>query len=86
VRHRATAFGGIVRQTDAAIVKEARERGPALEHVVHGLSDVVAARELGALLTHPGLQIGDQRWDWAGKTLPTLQHHLEMAQELGKEK
>ncbi|WP_407158658.1 DUF4142 domain-containing protein [Bradyrhizobium sp. STM 3557] len=22
--------------------------------------------------------------DWAGKTLPTLQHHLEMAQELGK--
>jgi putative membrane protein len=22
--------------------------------------------------------------DWAGKTLPTLKHHLEMAQELGK--
>jgi putative membrane protein len=22
--------------------------------------------------------------DWAGKTLPTLQHHLEMAQDLGK--
>ena len=22
--------------------------------------------------------------DWAGKTLPTLQHHLEMAQELDK--
>ena len=22
--------------------------------------------------------------DWAGKTLPTLQHHLEMAQELGE--
>jgi putative membrane protein len=22
--------------------------------------------------------------DWAGKTLPTLRHHLEMAQELGK--
>jgi putative membrane protein len=22
--------------------------------------------------------------DWAGKTLPTLQHHLEMAQELGQ--
>lgn len=22
--------------------------------------------------------------DWAGKTLPTLQHHLEMAQNLGK--
>jgi putative membrane protein len=24
--------------------------------------------------------------DWAGKTLPTLQHHLEMAQDLGKTK
>ena len=24
--------------------------------------------------------------DWAGKTLPTLQHHLEMAQNLGKNK
>lgn len=24
--------------------------------------------------------------DWAGKTLPTLQHHLEMAQNLGKKK
>jgi putative membrane protein len=24
--------------------------------------------------------------DWAGKTLPTLQHHLEMAQALGKAK
>jgi putative membrane protein len=24
--------------------------------------------------------------DWAGKTLPTLQHHLEMAQSLGKKK
>jgi putative membrane protein len=24
--------------------------------------------------------------DWAGKTLPTLQHHLEMAQALGKTK
>jgi hypothetical protein len=24
--------------------------------------------------------------DWAGKTLPTLRHHLEMAQNLGKTK
>jgi putative membrane protein len=24
--------------------------------------------------------------DWAGKTLPTLQHHLEMAQNLDKKK
>src|SRR5450631_3780614 len=55
------SLGGIVGQADATIVEEARERGPTLEHVVHGLGDVVAARELGALLSHPGLQIGDQR-------------------------
>ena len=24
--------------------------------------------------------------DWAGKTLPALKHHLEMAQNLGKKK
>jgi putative membrane protein len=24
--------------------------------------------------------------DWAGKTLPTLQHHLELAQDLDKKK
>jgi hypothetical protein len=46
-----------VLQTDAAIVEEARERDPALEHVIHGLGDVVAARELGTLLAHPGLQL-----------------------------
>ena len=50
-----------VLQTDAAIVEEARERDPALEHVIHGLGDVVAARELGTLLAHPGLQLDDQR-------------------------
>ena len=60
-RCRARPLGGIVGQADAAVVEEARERGPALEHVVHGLGDIVAARELGALLAHPGLQIGDQR-------------------------
>jgi len=55
------ALRGIVGQADAAIVEEARERGPALEHIVHSLGDVVAARQLGALLAHPGLQIGHQR-------------------------
>ena len=55
------ALGGIVGQADAAIIEEAGERGPALEHVVHGLGDLVAARELGALLAHPASEIGDQR-------------------------
>ena len=55
------ALSGIVGQADAPIVEEARERGPALEHVVHGLGDIVAVREFGALFTHPGLQISDQR-------------------------
>ena len=43
-----------------AIVEEARERGPAFEHVLHGFGDVIAARELGALRAHPAFQIGDQ--------------------------
>jgi hypothetical protein len=30
-------------------------------NVIHCLGDIVAAREFGALLSHPGLQIGDQR-------------------------
>jgi len=55
------SFGGVIRQADAAVVEEAGERVPTLEHVVHRLGDIVAARELGALLTHPGFQIGDQR-------------------------
>jgi hypothetical protein len=54
-------LGGVVRQADAAVVEEAREHGPALEHVVHGLGDVVAARELSALLAHPSLKVGDER-------------------------
>src|SRR5205823_11630591 len=35
------ALGGIVRQADAAIVKEAGKCAPELEHVVHGLGDIV---------------------------------------------
>jgi hypothetical protein len=52
------AFGGIVRQADAAVVEEAGEGGPAFEHVVHGLGEIVAARQLGALFAHPAFQIG----------------------------
>ena len=35
-------FGGVVGETDAAIVEEARERRPAVEQVVDGLGGVVA--------------------------------------------
>src|SRR6185312_16978368 len=55
------ALRGIIGQADAAIVEEARERDPTLEHVIHCLGGIVAAREFGALLAHPGLQISDQR-------------------------
>src|ERR1017187_8864296 len=34
--------------------------GPALEHVVHRFGEIVATRELGALLAHPAFQIGGQ--------------------------
>src|SRR2546430_16329338 len=49
------ALGGIVRQADATVLEKARERAPALEHIIHRLGDVVAAREFCALLAHPGL-------------------------------
>jgi hypothetical protein len=55
------SFGGVVREADAAIVQEACEGGPALEHIVHGLGQIVTAGELGALLAHIGFQIGDER-------------------------
>src|ERR1700733_12209608 len=38
--------------------RKARERDPALENVIHRLGDIVAAREFGALLTHPSFQSG----------------------------
>src|SRR3954467_6926983 len=37
------------------------EGAPALEHVVHGLCQIVTAGEPGALLAHIGFQIGDER-------------------------
>ena len=38
------ALGGVVREADAAVVEEARERVPALEHVEAGLGQIMAAR------------------------------------------
>ena len=45
---------------EAVIVEEAGKCAPALEYVVHGLGYVVAAREFGALLAHPGLQVSNK--------------------------
>ena len=53
-------LGSIVGQTNPPVVEEAREDDPTLEHVVHRLGDVVVARELGALLAHPALEIGHE--------------------------
>lgn len=61
------SFRGVVRQADAPIVEEAGERRPALEHIVHRFGDIVAARELLALIAHPAFQIGDQ---WRALLLP----------------
>ena len=44
------AFGGVVRQAQAAVIKEARERGPALEAVVDRLGGLVLGGEPGTLL------------------------------------
>src|ERR1019366_1520702 len=60
-------FRGIVREADTPIIEEAGERGPAFEHVIHRLGEIVAARELGALLAHPAFQVGDQ---WRNELLP----------------
>ena len=38
-----SSFGGIVGQADAAVVEEAGESGPALEHVIDGAGDVGVA-------------------------------------------
>lgn len=44
----------------APSVEEAREGRPALQHVVHGLGEVVAARELWALGPHMSFQLADE--------------------------
>jgi len=48
-------------QADAAVVEKPGEGRPAFEHIVHRLGEIVAARQLGSLLTQPALQISDQR-------------------------
>jgi hypothetical protein len=47
------SFGGVVGETDPAIVEEAREVGPAFEAIVNGLGGLARLREQAALLTQP---------------------------------
>jgi putative membrane protein len=49
-------------------------------------SDQVSAHKDAVSLFERYAKRGDnpELKDWAGKTLPTLRHHLEMAQDLGK--
>lgn len=54
-------LGGVVAEANPSIGEEAAEGVPTLEHVVHGLADLGARRHLGAVLEHPGSEIGDQR-------------------------
>src|SRR5215212_9383868 len=54
-------FRRIVGQADAPVLKKARERRPALEQVVDGLSGLSLGRQLRAVLPQPRLQRGHKR-------------------------
>ncbi len=54
-------LGSVVRQADPAVVEEAGEGVPTLQHVIHGDRDVGMARQLAAFLAHPRFKCGDQR-------------------------
>src|SRR6266446_1255856 len=52
------SFGSIVAQADPPVGEEAADGVPPLDHIVHSLGQIVARRELGTVLEHPGLKIG----------------------------
>src|SRR6516165_1980244 len=55
------ALGGIVRQTDAAIVEETGERLPMVEGIVDGLGERPLGGEFFARGAQPGLEVFDER-------------------------
>src|SRR5207247_5997095 len=65
-------------------VEEACEGAPALEHVVHGLGQIVTAGELGALLAHIDLQSGDQRRALRLANSPTTVGALAIARSIDR--
>jgi hypothetical protein len=54
------SFGGVVRQANPAVVEEADEGGPALQHVLHRLGDLVVPGEPGPLAPHPCFQLAHE--------------------------
>jgi len=62
------------------------ERGKAFSSDFDSMQ--ASAHEDAVLLFERNAKGGDnpELKDWAGKTLPALKHHLEMAQDLGKKK
>jgi hypothetical protein len=67
-----------------------------VKHQVHTSDLTRLTEEAPKSAVDPGMEIGRRHGKfarrsaapavWAGKTLPALQHHLEMAQNLGKTK
>ena len=55
------ALGRIVRDANASVVEEQRERRPALKHVLDRLGEVMPARQLSDLLAKIGMKIVNQR-------------------------
>lgn len=53
-------LGCVVREADAAILKECGKASPAREHIVHGLGHRSVTRELFALGHHIGMQLIDE--------------------------
>jgi len=76
-QRRATAFGRVVAEANAAVVKEAGEGRPARQHVVDRLGGGGVARQPGAFRAHPLFKIGDER---LGFVLP---HRQPVAARLG---
>ena len=58
---RSARSAALLRQADAAVVEEAGEGRPALEHVVDRLGGLGMARQPGAFGAHPVFEIGDER-------------------------
>jgi hypothetical protein len=56
------SLGGIVGETDSAVVEKAGECHPALEHVIHRFGDIGMSGEPSAVGTHPAFEFSDQRF------------------------
>ena len=66
------ALGSVVAQADAAVIEEAGEGGPTLQHVIDGLRKITATRELRPFGTHPGFEVIDER------PAPLLSNHAAL--------